>query len=403
MTPSGFARHHLSHHEPSLLREDLPETLAADAPGGCGVAGGGDLSRSGAVALNDDLQAGDQGAYLQLALDQKEGRALTDGNRHPLYSALLIPLAERKVAFFSRARWVDFRLGVGFSAGHPVGRMEGGTSPVFGLLRVGLPWPTQPDVSDPVRGIWCEPLLYLLVYLLWWGLDRCGDQSGNPTPRSETTERPVRAKHGSLPAWVGMGAVAGLAYLTKGTGLQVAALFYLTAFVLIKDRKKILFSIATFLVVIAPLLVWNIRTYQDPLYSFASTHNMWFDEADEIWYNDPSTLPTLGSYLHTHSGGQILTRAARGIALETRMAGELLWSAWTPPLENTSPGASRCFVLFKVFFCAMVLWGIRTRFRAGRNDANRLERGLVVLHSVRHCLLFDLGWSCRLPDAPVSS
>ena len=54
----------------------------------------------------------DQGAYLHVSLLIHEDRALTDGNRHPLYPALLAPFASREHSFFPTAKLVTLVLGM---------------------------------------------------------------------------------------------------------------------------------------------------------------------------------------------------------------------------------------------------------------------------------------------------
>jgi hypothetical protein len=61
---------------------------------------------------NDNPEKLDQGAYLHLSLHIHEHRALTDGNRHPLYPSLLAPFASREHAFFATAKLVTLGLGM---------------------------------------------------------------------------------------------------------------------------------------------------------------------------------------------------------------------------------------------------------------------------------------------------
>jgi len=49
-----------------------------------------------AIRANSNSSDYDQRSYLGLAIDIQDGDALTDGNRHPLYPALLAPFAARK-------------------------------------------------------------------------------------------------------------------------------------------------------------------------------------------------------------------------------------------------------------------------------------------------------------------
>jgi hypothetical protein len=346
------------------------------------------LHATGAVWLNTTLQAGDQGAYLQLSLAQREGRAFTDGNRHPLYPALLIPLAERDPRFFARARWISFLIGISFLLFLAGQEWRLRKDPIAALLVLAF-LGSHVQMIRTLSEVWCEPLLYLLVYWLWARCEAITDHSDDQPSRC------FRLRHGVI-----CGLLAGLIYLTKGTGLQVAVLFWLTAIIFAKPRMPVLVGIAVFAAVISPLLIWNMKTYGTPLYSFASTHNMWFDEADEIWYDNPADLPTLGSYLRTHAWKDILTRLIQGLALETRMAGQLLWTDWTVP-EGTPPGILVPHALLKIIPVGLVISGFLSRWRGfppGKPLTTRSGWTFFCLLLV--VLLPSFGWYAQLTDEP---
>ncbi|MCB9782037.1 MAG: hypothetical protein H6751_03630 [Candidatus Omnitrophica bacterium] len=337
----------------------------------------------GALWLNTNLQAGDQGAYLHLSLAQKHGIALTDGNRHPLYSALLLPIAERDPQFFARARWFSLIIGLlflGSIAWNEIGVRKDLLSAFLAMAFLSLHLQMGRTLSE----IWCEPLLYFLVYLPWWMLDSRG--------KPEEMESKKFLLLG--------GVLTGLIYLTKGTGLQVAALFWVTVFIFAKNRLKPFVGIGVFLLVASPLLVWNTVVYHSPVYSFASTHNMWFDEADEIWYDDPEDLPTLGSYLKTHTPTEIAGRLGRGLILESKMAFQLLWSDWKLP-EGSSLPASIALFAFKLIILVGLPISILRLFREPSSHQRITSRPALVFFLLMVGFMFPaFGWYAQLTDAP---
>lgn len=337
-----------------------------------------------ALWANTSLQAGDQGAYLQLALAQAEGRALTDGNRHPLYPALLIPLAERDPRFFMRARWVSFGIGALLIVMMVWGEWRRGKNIAALVIAGFLSFHVQ--MARTLSEIWCEPLVYLLVFLLWKETER--DVERQPTGR---WARP------SL--W---GALSGLLFLTKGTGLQVAALFWLTHVVLTPrcraTWREFGIGAAVFLTVSSPLLTWNSFQYGSPFYSFASTHNMWFDEADEIWFEDPAKLPTLGSYIATHSVTEVVGRLFRGLLLEGEMARGVLWSDWRHPEPLPFP-VHLFHLLFKGLIGIAILTGAFVSLRR-RGEPLTSRWGWFYCAALVVFLVPSFGWYAQLTNEP---
>lgn len=346
------------------------------------------LHSLGAIRLNTNLQAGDQGAYLHLTLAQKEGLALTDGNRHPLHSALLLPLADRSPEFFARARWVSLIIGMALLSAIAWTEYKTRIDPLSAFFVLAF-LAVHVQMVRTNSEIWCEPTLYLLVYLLWMALDRGS--------RGETAG--LFRWDSSLFHLLG-GGLAGLAYLAKGTGLQAAVFFLVALFIFSKNKIKPLLAVGMFLLVSAPLLVWNSVVYKSPLYSFASTHNMWFDEADEIWYDDPADLPTLGSYLETHTFGEILGRLGRGLILESKMAFRILVADWRLP-AGSGPLAEGLFLLFKVLLVLGVGWGVWRWWRGGSNQPPLISRAALVYFLLFFAFLFpSFGWYAQLTDEP---
>lgn len=333
-----------------------------------------------AIRMNSSLQSGDQGAYLHLSLAQAEGRALTDGNRHPLYPALLIPLAERSPAFFARARWISLAIGGALLILAALWELKHRNDPVSAVL-ITLFLGSHVQIVRALSEVWCEPLLFLLLYCLWLTMDTA----------HSLVERPKGVMRWLLP-----GLLCGMLYLTKGTGLQVAAAFWVVTLIIRRDWKGTAMGMAVFLIVVSPLLFWNLKTYGSPLYSFASTHNMWFDEADEIWYDDPATLPTLGSYLATHTFSEIAQRLGRGMILEAQMAFQLLWTDWRLP-EGSSFSLVLIHFLLKMAVVVLVVVGFWRK--TGRGTLTSRMGGWFFLGLVVF-LVPSFGWYAQLTNEP---
>ncbi len=333
-----------------------------------------------AIRLNSSLQSGDQGAYLHLSLAQAEGRALTDGNRHPLYPALLAAWAERSPAFFAYSRWVSLIIGgalLVLAAYWEIRHRKDPVSAVFVVLFLG----SQVQMIRTLSEIWCEPLLYFLLFCLWLVTD---------------AYRSPEEIHRGVIRWILPGLLCGALYLTKGTGLQVAIAFWMVTWFVSRDWKGTILGVVVFLIMVSPLLWWNIKVYGNPLYSFASTHNMWFDEADEIWYDDPATLPSLGSYLRTHTLGEIIQRLGRGLILEAKMAFQLVWTDWILP--GRSPFALVLIhLLVKMAVVVLVVFGLWRK--AGQRELTSRMGGWFFLCLVVF-LVPSFGWYAQLTNEP---
>lgn len=333
-----------------------------------------------ALRLNSSLQSGDQGAYLHLSLAQAEGRALTDGNRHPLYPALLIPLAQRSPDFFARARWISLAIGCALLILAVLWELKHRKDPVSAVL-ITLFLGSHVQMVRALSEIWCEPLLYLLLFSLWIFTD--------------ASFSPVKRQHGMI-RWFFPGLLCGMLYLTKGTGLQVTAAFWVVFLIIGRDWKGTALGMVVFLIVVSPLLYWNLKTYGDPLYSFASTHNMWFDEADEIWYDDPATLPTLGSYLATHTFSEIADRLGRGMILEAQMAFQLLWTDWSLP-EGSSFPLVLMHLLLKMAIVVLVVLGL---WRKAGQGTRTSRMGCFFFLCLIVFLVPSFGWYAQLTNEP---
>ncbi len=236
----------------------------------------------------------DQGAYLALGLEIREGTALTDGNRHPLYPALLALFAEREWAYFTKAKMLSLAIGlIGLvSIYWMCHRMFGQDVALLATLLL--------SVGDNFRRLssmaMCEALLTILFFAAWYF-----------TVKGFSRER----------YWILGAALAGLALLTKGSG-QLFAIAFLVSLLLLHGprvltRKGVWAFIGCYLVVTSVLMAYNYREYGNPLYNFNTTHAMWLDEWEDSYVASPEELPTLTSYWQSHSLEAIVAREWEGL------------------------------------------------------------------------------------------
>src|SRR5688572_21251646 len=137
---------------------------------------------------------GDQDLDLTLGLKIRHFEALSDGYHHPLLPALVAPFAEKNLLYFAKAKLVNLVIGaLAFWVITWVGLHLVGPAPSF-LALVAM----APGLSNKSAEFTAEPLLILLIVLTFYWLVR-------------GFEQPM--------LWALAGASAGLAYLTKGSGL----------------------------------------------------------------------------------------------------------------------------------------------------------------------------------------
>ena len=234
---------------------------------------------------------GDQDLDLTLGLKIRHFEALSDGYHHPLLPALVAPFAERDLLYFAKAKLVNVAIGaLAFWVIAGVGLRLVGPAPTF-LALVAI----APGLSNKSAEFTAEPLLLLLVVLTFYCLVRGFEQ-----PRF----------------WAFAGASAGLAYLTKGSGLLLLLAYALTVFRsaphLVLSPRFWLFPLM-FALVAAPLLAYNWQVFGSPIFNYNTAHVIWLDYTEEQMIMFDKGLPTMFSYLATHSFADILQRFLRGL------------------------------------------------------------------------------------------
>jgi hypothetical protein len=236
---------------------------------------------------------GDQNLDLVLGLKLRHFEALSDGYHHPLLPALIAPFAEKHLIYFAKAKLVNIAIGaVAFWVIAWVGLRLVGPIPTF-LTLVAI----SPGLSNKSAELTAEPLLLLLTVLTFYGLVR-------------GFERPT--------FWIMAGISAGLAYLTKGSGLLLLIVYVLTVFrgapKLVLTPHFWLFPVA-FGVIAAPLLIYNWQVFGSPIFNYNTAHVIWLDYTEEQMIMFDARPPTMLSYLATHSLSEILRRLGKGLVI----------------------------------------------------------------------------------------
>jgi hypothetical protein len=236
---------------------------------------------------------GDQDLDLTLGLQIRHFEALSDGYHHPLLPALVAPFAEKALIYFAKAKLVNLAIGVlAFWVIAWVGLLLVGPAPTF-LALVAI----SPGLSNKTAEFTAEPLLLLLIVLTFYWLVRGFEQTR---------------------LWAFAGVFAGLAYLTKGSGLLLPIAYALTVFrgapKLVLTPRFLLFPLA-FVLVASPLLVYNWRVFGSPLFNYNSAHVIWLDYTEEQMIMFDKGPPTLFSYLARHNLEDMLRRFLKGLTI----------------------------------------------------------------------------------------
>jgi 4-amino-4-deoxy-L-arabinose transferase-like glycosyltransferase len=253
------------------------------------------LSAMQAASRNPNVAQGDQNSYLRLALRVAEVEGFANGNYHPLLALVLSPIASRDWQFFSDAKLVNIALAAGaLVLAFALARKLYGPLPALfatAVLALNHEYLARAGRTEP------EALLTGLFFAAWalWVL---------------SLDRPRLA-------WLA-GAVAGLAYLAKGTGQFLLISYLLYALAIHGPRRWLSRPLAAFviayLVAAAPLLITNWRAFGSPFYAFPSTHAMWYDEWDDRYRSVDGRHITLRTYVTTHSLTEAGTRLTEGAA-----------------------------------------------------------------------------------------
>lgn len=318
----------------------------------------------------------DQRYYLSLGLAIREGRALTDGNRHPLYPSLLLPLAERRWGYFTGAKLVSLLIGAG------------------GLLLIFL----------SMKRLIGTDLALLLTVLL--SLNRTYIQYSCFVAAESLTTLCFFAAwfyalefgHGRYAAALSA-LFAGLAYLSKGTG-QVLMICILLAQVLLRaprqqPKRNWTIAVGVYSLISLPLWVYNFIVYHNPFYNVNTAHAMWMDKWEEYYAVSSSDYPTISSYFQAHTLSQILEREWQGLGHVYSSLRESLW--FFPTQISTDQLTDAICTSLLLVGVAGLVW----RFSQKRLSLPpSFKAALITTAVLIFCLYFLLAWYVPIANSP---
>ncbi|MBI3812647.1 MAG: glycosyltransferase family 39 protein [Nitrospirae bacterium] len=129
--------------------------------------------------------------------------------------------------------------------------------------------------------------------------------------------------------WIWAGVSSGLAYMTKGPEILLIPVFFLSGlfvfrFQILKNKYFWYFFLG-FLALVSPLFIRNIVVYHALLYDDYNSNIFWINSLRELsdkyaltlnWHQhtfSTTKMPTLLSYIQTHSYSEIARRAINGL------------------------------------------------------------------------------------------
>jgi hypothetical protein len=245
----------------------------------------------------------DQRGYLKIGLWISRGIGFTDGSKNPLYPLALAPLASRDFRYFTMAKYVSLGIGcIGLVTTYHVARKYVGR---VGALTVVSLLMLNRQYRFAAAHVDTEILLTPLFFAAW---HKCCE-----------TLRTAAARQNSTKSTIIAGILAGLTYLAKGTGLLLPMMLFGTLVLLhgvtwLSNRIIWLFLLS-FVVVSLPLWGHNLLWHGNPLYNVNTTHYMWNDSWEEHLTYDPAELPTLFTYVQTHTVDDAWERLSNGLRI----------------------------------------------------------------------------------------
>ena len=220
-----------------------------------------------------------------------------EDNRSPAFELLLQALATDSPRFYAVAKL--FTLGTTLAlllAGFLTARRHFGVRLAVGVVVL---WCLMPSVGELSSRLLPDVFFASLILICVVAIASCQKKG--------------------VPAWIGTGALIGVAYLTKGNGhLLFAALFcvglhqYGRTFI---RRPGPYAAVAAFLVVTAFLIRRNVIVFHSPFHNF-NERLLWLDNWEETWatLRDPAKSSLgLGFLLRRHSLWDILIRVIKGL------------------------------------------------------------------------------------------
>lgn len=324
-----------------------------------------------------DPSTDDQGAYLEVARQIRDNGGIpglvaslyagefAEANRHPLYLAIL-SVAPTESAGRLISQIIGAMSLIGFTL--VTARRSGWLT--AGLFCVLLA--TNDAFCQFSTRVVCEVLLTAVCGAVWFAvLNR------------DSTENETAGRRGSkLGRHALIGALLGLAYLAKGTGLLVALAYFVWLFLSglmprerpaqeskdpgrpddsARRRRRLPWmaaacTVVTFVVIASPLLVRNVRRFHNPFYNvnslllFADDYSQF----EGMVASGTTTAESADAYFATHSVFDVVQREVSGVVWELFI---ILRSLGPTPLDDARVLFGAGFLLCALFtLCALGRW-----------------------------------------------
>lgn len=188
--------------------------------------------------------------------------------------------------------------------------------------------------------------------------------------------------------WVLAGVLAGLAYLAKGSGqllvlafLGVAFLFY--RFQLFRSRGFWLF-LGSYMLIASPLWLYNTVHFGSPTFNYAITHQMWMESWHDWHPDDTEDLPTLTTYLQSHTLSEIGDRLWTGMKAMRNILIKTLWPTRTLKVDRFLLSPLSGFTLALLALLSFLFWPATRHYV----QQNRAAVYLTLLVSLLFYFLF---------------
>lgn len=344
------------------------------------------------MLTNSNAAEGDQLAFLQLGLDLREHGTLTDGTRNPLYAAFLALIAQREWSYFTSAKLLSLTFGLAaILAVFWLARRRFDT--FTGLLAAYLLSINVEFIVHSAQAL-TESLLVLIFVLTWFAM-------------LEALDRPD-----SLRFWALAGALAGLAYLAKGSAqLLVISFLVLVLGVAISTSRLSRFLrgpglwafLAAYALVVSPLWLYNSVRFGSPTFNYAITHQMWMDSWRDWHPDDLADLPTALSYLRTHTPAEIFQRQGEGMKAMRNILVKTLWPTRTLAIDRFLLSPASGWVLGGLVLLPFLLWPLTRRYLRQQGRAvvlTLLVSSLFFLLFAWYVPIVALGQRFLLPIIP---
>ena len=332
------------------------------------------------MLTNSNSSDGDQGAYLQLSLDMREHGKLTDGTRNPLYPAVLAPLAHRDWAFFTYSKLISMVFGLmAIMALFLLGTRHFGL--FAGLVAAYLLSVNVEFIVHSATAL-TESLLVFLFIAAWFAM-------------IAALKNPHQAKY-----WVAAGVLVGFAYLAKGSGQLLVFAFLFVAFLLFRldllKMKGFWLFIGAYVLVALPLWIYNSIHFGSPTFNYAITHQMWMNSWSDWHPDDTENLPTLATYLQTHSPAEIIERQWEGMRAMRNLTIKTLWPTRTLIVDRFLLSPISGFVLALLAVLPFILGSSGGSYKGGFCCLPFLPCFFCSLPGTCPSLPLETGLFCRL-------